>query len=107
MLEPRQTPASRASCAAGRGHFLMPVYRITRVLRLIRLRVVSSATHEQARRKRLFMPLLPPEPIVYPEGLLSNGAPAEDAAANWWVLHTKPRAEKSLARKCLKGEISF
>ena len=53
------------------------------------------------------MPLLPPEPIVYPEDLLSNGAPGEDASANWWVLHTKPRAEKSLARKCLTGGIPF
>jgi hypothetical protein len=53
------------------------------------------------------MPLLPPEPIVYPEDLLSNGAPGGEVAQSWWVLHTKPRAEKSLARKCLKGGISF
>ena len=53
------------------------------------------------------MPLLPPEPIVYPEGLLSNSAPAEDAAANWWVLHTKPRQEKSLARQMCEANIPF
>ena len=41
------------------------------------------------------MPRLNLEPQVYPEGLFSE----EVADGQWWVLHTRPRAEKSVARK--------
>jgi transcriptional antiterminator RfaH len=54
------------------------------------------------------MPLLPPEPTVYPEGLLSAEAATPEASErSWWVLHTKPRQEKSLARQLLKGGVPF
>jgi len=53
------------------------------------------------------MPLLPMEPYVSPEDLLSNPAVLEADAADWWVLHTRPRAEKSLARHCLARNLSF
>ncbi|HEY1379583.1 MAG TPA: transcription termination/antitermination NusG family protein [Gemmataceae bacterium] len=43
------------------------------------------------------MPLLALEPFIHPEQLL--GAPP--AGGRWWVLHTRPRAEKTLARRCL------
>jgi transcription antitermination factor NusG len=45
------------------------------------------------------MPLLPLEPFVYPDDLLTQPAPDGEGATRWWVLHTRPRAEKALARK--------
>ena len=42
------------------------------------------------------MPILPAEPDRYPPELLS-GRP-EPGLRRWWVLHSKPRQEKSLAR---------
>jgi transcriptional antiterminator RfaH len=54
------------------------------------------------------MPLLPLEPFVFPEDLLEQPAAASpDGAAPWWVLHTRPRAEKSLARRLLRGTTPF
>jgi transcriptional antiterminator RfaH len=54
------------------------------------------------------MPLLPPEPFVYPETLLAEGSPpTRDASDRWWVLHTRPRAEKALARQLLRDSTSF
>jgi transcriptional antiterminator RfaH len=44
------------------------------------------------------MPLLRLEPFAFPEDLLES---ALESSGNWWVLHTKPRAEKSLARQLL------
>jgi transcriptional antiterminator RfaH len=49
------------------------------------------------------MALLPAEPVLYPDDLLT--APAGDAP--WWVLHTRPRAEKALARKALAQGLSY
>lgn len=53
------------------------------------------------------MPLLPMEPYVAPEDLLSDEAVAAPESAAWWVLHTRPRAEKSLARHFLARDLSF
>lgn len=53
------------------------------------------------------MPLLPMEPYVAPEDLLSNPAVLDADNAAWWVLHTRPRAEKALARHCLARNLSF
>ncbi len=50
------------------------------------------------------MPLLAPEPSLYPETLLETAASADD---RWWVLHTRPRAEKGLARQLHRRRISF
>jgi transcription antitermination factor NusG len=44
------------------------------------------------------MPILHHEPDLHPEGLFSLPAPDADVGCRWWVLHTKPRQEKSLAR---------
>src|SRR5262249_58421868 len=44
------------------------------------------------------MPLFPAEPALSPDDLLTAPAPP-GAAARWYVLHTRPRAEKALARK--------
>jgi transcriptional antiterminator RfaH len=52
------------------------------------------------------MPLLPAETALYPEDLLQS--PVNSVKdARWWVFHTRPRAEKSLARHLLRREIGF
>lgn len=53
------------------------------------------------------MPLLPLEPFLFPEDLFAQPAPAEGSAACWWVLHTRPRAEKALARKFIRRGTAF
>lgn len=52
------------------------------------------------------MPLLPLEPFLYPDSLFGD-APAPVDAGQWWVLHTRPRAEKSLARRFLNRSVPF
>jgi transcription antitermination factor NusG len=50
------------------------------------------------------MPILAHEPDLYPEHLFDawNGWSAD--ASDWWVLHTRPRQEKALARDlCARG----
>lgn len=49
------------------------------------------------------MPLLNLEPYVFPQNLFTEGVPAGD----WWALHTRPRAEKALARKLLARGAAF
>lgn len=53
------------------------------------------------------MPLLALEPSVHPESLFdeASAAPAEEAC--WWVLCTRPRAEKTLARRLLERDTGF
>jgi transcription antitermination factor NusG len=52
------------------------------------------------------MPLLPPETTLFPSDLLERpGNP--DSSARWWVIHTRPRAEKGLARKLLALGLAF
>jgi transcriptional antiterminator NusG len=53
------------------------------------------------------MPLLAPEPFVYPEGLFAPGRASAEGEARWWVLHTRARAEKSVARTALRQEVPF
>ncbi len=52
------------------------------------------------------MPLLPPETTLFPAHLLEDAADL-DPTARWWLLHTRPRAEKSLARKLLGLGLGF
>jgi transcriptional antiterminator RfaH len=51
------------------------------------------------------MPLLRLETNLYPEDLLSEPGGREGMC--WWVLHSKPRAEKSIARQLAKQGIGF
>jgi len=52
------------------------------------------------------MPILPPEPDIYPEDLLT--APLPDVAeAKWWALYTLPRREKDLMRRLYRMQIAF
>ncbi len=53
------------------------------------------------------MPLLPQEPCVFPEALFADGPPVADEEQRWWALHTRPRMEKSLARKLAVAGVSF
>jgi transcription antitermination factor NusG len=52
------------------------------------------------------MPLLALEPFIHPPGLLDGAVPPA-GLDRWWVLHTRPRAEKTLARRFLDRSISF
>jgi len=52
------------------------------------------------------MPLLTLEPFVSPDDLFGDSA-SPPAEGRWWVLHTRPRAEKRLARELLRHGRSF
>src|SRR5262245_30520963 len=69
-------PTSRMWCCTGLHQFLAPLHRES--------------------QKELEMPLLPAEPFLNPVHLFADRPVAEDAL--WWVLHTRPRAEKSIGR---------
>ncbi len=56
------------------------------------------------------MPVLPLEPYFYPQDLFNldlswRNSVGEDA--RWWVLHTRPRSEKALARMIIKKGLPF
>jgi transcription antitermination factor NusG len=51
------------------------------------------------------MPILPLETNLFPEDLFTRSI--ESTENVWWVLHTKPRTEKALARQLLGREIPF
>lgn len=54
------------------------------------------------------MPLLPPEISLFPENLLDMDPAGEEIGqGRWWVLHSRPRAEKSLARSAHEENIGF
>src|SRR5258708_4286773 len=53
------------------------------------------------------MPILAAEPASFPEGLFDNIDLPETRCRTWWVLHVKPRQEKSLARQLYRKEIPF
>lgn len=53
------------------------------------------------------MPLLPLEPFVFPDELLTAPMEGLDTTGRWLVLHTRPRTEKALARKFLSRGLAF
>jgi transcription antitermination factor NusG len=53
------------------------------------------------------MPLLPSEPNCFPGNLLADANLPQVGERSWWVLHTRPRQEKSLARQLLEARIPF
>jgi transcriptional antiterminator RfaH len=53
------------------------------------------------------MPFLPPEPNTFPAELFAEENPDLRDGRQWWVLHTKPRQEKSLARQLLQSQVPF
>lgn len=52
------------------------------------------------------MPVLSGETTIFPEDLLESAA-AGPSARSWWVLYTKARQEKAVARYLLAKEIPF
>ena len=44
------------------------------------------------------MPILAEEPELFPEDLLDRPEVGQEDGKQWWVVHTRPRQEKSLAR---------
>jgi transcriptional antiterminator RfaH len=52
------------------------------------------------------MPILQKETTHHPENLWTGFAD-DSSARSWWVLHTKSRQEKSLARELLGSEVPF
>jgi transcriptional antiterminator RfaH len=53
------------------------------------------------------MPLLPLEPYLFPEDLFESAVYSTPGPQSWWVLHTRPRAEKALARQFLARNLPF
>jgi transcriptional antiterminator RfaH len=53
------------------------------------------------------MPLLALEPFIQPDDLLVSPVDPATTNARWWVLHTRPRAEKTLARRFYERKLSF
>jgi transcriptional antiterminator RfaH len=53
------------------------------------------------------MPRLPLEPFLHPGDLLDDESQVGCRLFDWTVLHTKPRAEKALARKLLGEQVGF
>jgi transcription antitermination factor NusG len=53
------------------------------------------------------MPFLPPEPNTFPQNLFADDNLDVRHDRRWWVLHTKPRQEKSLARQLLQSQVPF
>jgi transcriptional antiterminator RfaH len=53
------------------------------------------------------MPVLSPELDLYPDELLSEREPDHEGERVWWVLHTKPRQEKSLVRQLHRSRIPY
>ncbi len=52
------------------------------------------------------MPVLPPELNIYPDELFEDVCYLSETSC-WFALHTKPRAEKKLARALLRWQIPF
>jgi transcription antitermination factor NusG len=53
------------------------------------------------------VPLLPLEPFYQPQELFDGVNPWAGDAQRWWVLHTRPRSEKALARKFMNKSVPF
>ena len=52
------------------------------------------------------MPILSLEPQMFPSDLLETGGKDCDERL-WWVIHTRPRQEKSLARDLYAAQVPF
>lgn len=52
------------------------------------------------------MPILPHEPELFPADLLERAENDDPSVYRWWVVHTKPRQEKTLARQLTALKVS-
>jgi transcriptional antiterminator RfaH len=53
------------------------------------------------------MPLLAPEPVRFPDGLLTDAEALADRPGQWWAVHTKARGEKALARHLFGRSVAY
>jgi transcription antitermination factor NusG len=53
------------------------------------------------------MPLLSVEPFIYPDDLLERPSAKSTFESRFWVLHTRPRAEKKLARQLFDRGVPY
>jgi len=53
------------------------------------------------------MPILASEPGLFPEQLFDGLSDTERGERLWWLVHTRPRQEKSVARELFSAEIPF
>lgn len=53
------------------------------------------------------MPVLQREPNIWPDGLFAELAEAGSDVLPWWVLHTRARTEKLVARLLCRAGVSF
>ena len=53
------------------------------------------------------MPLLPLETCLEPADLLERPLTELQARGQWWLLHSRPRSEKALARKFVSRDLAF
>lgn len=53
------------------------------------------------------MPILAAETDQFPDTLFAEPSAERSADRQWWVLHTRPRQEKSLARQLLENRVPF
>lgn len=53
------------------------------------------------------MPILPPEPDMFPENLFPLASNAKESSRCWSVFHTRPRQEKCVARDLEERGLSF
>lgn len=53
------------------------------------------------------MPILPPEPFAFPPDLFADADRPFAGEGDWFVMHTRSRAEKAIARCLLAASIRF
>jgi transcriptional antiterminator RfaH len=53
------------------------------------------------------MPILAKEQSIFPEDLLESSGSEAPNGRRWWVLHTRPRQEKAVARDLLARHVPF
>ncbi len=53
------------------------------------------------------MPILAAEPLCFPENLFADVDLRSDPERAWWVLHVRPRQEKSLARQLWDQSVPY
>ena len=67
--------------------------------------LLDESTGVGSSTRGVDMPLVPLDTALHPPELLRR--PLTGGASQWWVVHTRPRAEKALARKLLARNLSY
>ena len=53
------------------------------------------------------MPIVAAEPVMFPDGLLTEPDALADRTGRWWAVYTKSRAEKTLARHLYTRSVPY